>query len=107
MFQRKEIGKYRSIQSQIDVRLNKEYITPDGDHYTLIKFEKTGRNKSFTYQWIENPQHTITSDHILGVEEIVNWIKRNKENIKTMLSGGENGEYPNSCIISLKKKKNK
>ena len=80
MFQRKEIGKYRSIQSQIEARLNREFVTPDGDHYTLIKFEKTGHKKTLTYQWVENPLYIITSDHILALEEIINWIRKNKGN---------------------------
>lgn len=80
MFQRKEIGKYRSVQSQIDARLNRECVTPDGDHYTLMRFEKSGRSKSFTYQWVEKPEYTITSDHMLSLEEIVTWINKFKEN---------------------------
>jgi hypothetical protein len=78
MFQRKEIGKYRSIQSQIDARLNKKYVTPDGDHYSLIKFYKSGRIKIFTYQWMEKPQHMVLSNHMLTLEEIITWINELK-----------------------------
>lgn len=81
MLQRKEIGKYRSVDSRIEAMLNREYITPGGDHYSLIKYEKSGHNKSLTYQWVENPQYTITSDHMLSLGEIVDWIKVLKEKI--------------------------
>lgn len=78
MFQRKEIGKYRSSQSQIDARLNRECVTPDGDHYVLIDFSKNGRNKLFTYQWVEHPEHKALSHHLLSLEEIVTWINELK-----------------------------
>jgi len=61
-----------------DARINRECVTPDGDHYTLLRTDDFGNRKSFTYQWVEKPEYTITSDHLLSLEEIVTWANKFK-----------------------------
>lgn len=82
MFQRSEIGKYVKVADRIAVKLNKPFVTPDGNSYSLIEFKRQGRKKRFTYQWLNSPlilkANTITSKEEMSLKEIMDWIKSSK-----------------------------
>lgn len=85
MIQRSEIGKYRSVQSTIDVKLNRIYVTPNNEHYSLIRVDKIGNKRIYVYEWIDCPDRiksltnpTIQSKHELRLDEIIDWIKQLK-----------------------------
>ena len=82
MIQRSEIGKKVSVQSRIDVILNRVFVTPNNDKYSLISANITsGRKRLYVYEWLNCPQsikdittNTIQSKSELSLSEIMKWI---------------------------------
>jgi hypothetical protein len=81
MLQRSEIGKKRSKKSQAEAILNRIFLTPKNDEYSLVSFEKIGRTYHYVYEWINCPESIkeITSNRIrskspLSIGEVVHWI---------------------------------
>ena len=83
MFQRSEIGKRRSKKSIAEAKLNRLYVTPNGEHYSLVSFYKKGKKYRYEYEWIDCPQkngknlflNKIESEFEFGVEDIMKWIE--------------------------------
>ena len=81
MLQRSEIGKKRSKKSQAQAMLNRICVTPKGDEYSLVQFEKVGNKYHWVYEWINCPNdikkvttNKVRSKTQLGLLEIMNWI---------------------------------
>ena len=82
MLQISQIGKSRSKKSQAQAMLNRICVTPKGDEYSLVKFEKVGNKYHWVYEWINCPNdikeittNTVRSKTRLGLSEIMNWIE--------------------------------
>ena len=75
MFQRSEIGRYQKIEDRIKAMLNSVFITPLGNKYKLIRCEKKGKKRFYTYFCLEFPHTSITADHRMELGEIMDWIK--------------------------------
>ncbi len=82
MFQKSEVGKHRSKKSQAEAMLNKTCVTPNGDEYSLVDFEKKGTTYHYTYKWLNCPDNikgnvngdTVTSKGALSLTQIMDWI---------------------------------
>jgi len=81
MFQRSEIGKTRSKKSQAEAMLNKVCVTPKGDRYSLVEFNKIGNKYHWVYEWIDCPKEILelTTNRVqsktqLGLSEIMQWM---------------------------------
>ncbi len=90
MLQHNQIGKYKNKQSVINAKLNQVYVTPNGERYSLIKFEKIGNKRHYIYQWLDMPKEylnvikkgTCTFLHEARLEEIINFIEQVKQTYK-------------------------
>lgn len=87
MIQHNQIGKYKGKASIIKAKLNQTYVTPMGDTYSLIGYEKEGRKYVYTYIWLNMPKEfntvikkgTCKFLHEARLEEIMAWIRQVKE----------------------------
>jgi hypothetical protein len=73
MIQHNQIGKYKSKQSIIDSKLNKVYITPQGNEYSLIEFRKIGHRRHYVYNWVncpDNVRNKLTTTTFLALFEL-------------------------------------
>lgn len=86
MIQHNQIGKHKSKASIIEAKMNQTYVTPMGDTYSLIGYEKEGRKYVYTYKWLNMPEEfntvikkgTCKFLHEARLEEIMNWIRQVK-----------------------------
>ena len=72
MLQRSEIGKKRSKKAQAQAMLNRICVTPKGDEYSLVQFEKVGNKYHWVYEWINCP-NDIKKLQQIRLEAKHNW----------------------------------
>jgi hypothetical protein len=81
MLQAKQIGKYRPYKTRAEALIGRTCVTPSGEHYSLIAYEKVGRSHHWVYKWTDCPEsilnqttNILRSKTQLGICEISEWI---------------------------------
>lgn len=76
MFQRSEIGKYKSKKSIADAMMNKTCVTPNNEEYKLVEVKTVNRKKIWVYE-VTKPALLFKFESIgqLDLSALMSWIK--------------------------------
>ncbi len=78
MFQKAEVGKYRSQATIANAMIGKICITPNNEEYKLVEVKKVGRKSIWIYE-VTKPVLKIKYESVGRVDllELMEWIRKN------------------------------